>query len=419
MKKIPITKIEALEVLDSRGNPTVQATVWTKYGKSSASVPSGASTGTHEALELRDGDIKRYAGLGVQKAVKNVNTVISKKIVGMNACDQESLDTVMLTMDGTENKEKLGANAILAVSMAASRAAAQGRGIELYEHIGELAGKKPELVCVPMCNLINGGAHADSGLDLQEFMILPRAPRFSERLRVAAEIYHVLKKNLSRQGMVVAVGDEGGFAPRLPGNEEALDELVRAIKDAGYVPGKQVDLAIDAAASEFYDAKSEKYNLSADKTILDSKGLLEVYRKWMSKYPLVSIEDGFAEDHFSAWQEFTKNYGKKLTIVGDDLFVTSTKRLQMGIDEKLANAILIKVNQIGTVTETLDAVRLAQNNKFKVAVSHRSGETSDTFIADLAVGVNAEFIKTGSLARGERVSKYNRLLEIEKQLLSN
>ncbi len=413
MKKVLIKKIVASEILDSRGNPTVQAKVYTDSCIGVAEVPSGASTGTHEALELRDKDQKRYNGLGVLTAVSNINNQIANVLVGSNVLEQRSLDSKMLELDGTENKSRLGANAILAVSMAATRAASQAVGMELYNYLATLSSTKPKVEALPMCNIINGGAHADSGLDLQEVMIIPKAATFRERIRIASEIYHALKVNLKKAKMVTAVGDEGGFAPHLPNNESSIKEIIKAIKIAGYKEGKDVNLGLDVASSEFYDSKDKVYNLKAENKKLNSKQLLKVYEKWLSKYPIISIEDGFAEDDFEAWKAFTKEYGKKTIIVGDDLFVTNVKRLKIGIDEKLANAILIKVNQIGTVTETLSAIELAQKNNFKVAVSHRSGETSDTFISDLAVAVGADFIKAGSLSRGERIAKYNRLMEIE------
>ncbi len=413
MKKVLIKKIIASEILDSRGNPTVQAKVYADNYIGVAEVPSGASTGTHEALELRDKDQKRYNGLGVLTAVSNINEQIANVLTGCNVLEQRSLDSKMLELDGTENKSRLGANAILAVSMAVTRAASQAVGMELYNYLATLSGFKPKLVALPMCNIINGGAHADSGLDLQEVMIIPKATTFRERIRIASEIYHALKGNLKKAKMVTAVGDEGGFAPHLQNNESSIKEIIKAIKIAGYKEGKDVNLGLDVASSEFYNPKDKEYNLKAENKKLNSKQLLKVYEKWLNKYPIISIEDGFAEDDFEAWKAFTKEYGKKTIIVGDDLFVTNVKRLKIGIDEKLANAILIKVNQIGTVTETLSAIELAQKNNFKVAVSHRSGETSDTFISDLAVAVGADFIKAGSLSRGERISKYNRLMEIE------
>jgi len=417
MNKTNITRIQALEVLDSRGNPTVQATVWVGDIYASASVPSGASTGTYEALELRDKDPKRYGGLGVLKAVKNLDTIIAKELSGFDVVNQEKIDKKLLDLDGTENKSKLGANAILAVSMAASRASAIIQGKELYVILAKYFDYTPKSLPIPMMNVINGGAHADSGLDIQEYMIVPKGKVFKNNLRTGAEIYHVLKKQLQKQNQSVAVGDEGGFAPHLKGNETGCKELVSAIKTAGYIPGKDVFLAIDAAASEFYDKARNQYVLKCDNKKLKSSQLAKVYNAWIKKYPLISLEDIFAEDDFEPWANFTKSMGKNVGIVGDDLFVTNVERLQMGIDQKLANSILVKLNQIGTVTETINAIKLAQRNKFKVIISHRSGETSDTYIADLAVAVNAEYIKTGSLSRGERTSKYNRLLEIENQLI--
>lgn len=414
MKKKEIIKIEGLEVLDSRGNPTVAAWVYTKNNKAMAMVPSGASTGSHEALELRDNDKNRFFGKGVLKAVKIINTLIAKKLNGANVLDQAAIDKTLIALDSTENKTKLGANTILAVSMAAARAAAMAQGVELYEHLAGFFGYKPKAVsCIPMCNVINGGVHADSGLDVQEFMILPMGKKFKDRIRLAAEVYHALKIAIKTQGMVTAVGDEGGFAPRLKNNGSALDLLIEAIKSAGFVPGKDVGLAVDAAASEWYDNKTKLYSLKADGLNLNSLSLGNYYAEWFKKYPLISLEDGFFEDDFEAWKLFTQQYGKDILIVGDDLFVTNKRRLSEGITQKLANAILIKLNQIGTVTETFETIEMAKKNKFKVIVSHRSGETEDSFIADLAVAVSADYIKTGSLARSERIAKYNRLLEIE------
>jgi len=411
-----ILDVRGREILDSRGNPTVEVKVFLEGGVSAvASVPSGASTGTHEALELRDGDAKRYGGKGVKKAVANVNGAIKKALMGMDASDQRAIDGVMLKLDGTENKSKLGANAILGVSLAVARAASVAAGVPLYEHLrctfGITRTDKP--MPLPMMNVLNGGAHANFAIDVQECIIIPRMKTFAERVRAGSEVFHALAKLLKKKGYATTVGDEGGFAPKLPANEKAFGLLVEAIKAAGYVPGKDVMLGSDVAASEFYDAKTKKYEMKVDKKSLSSKQMIAMYAKWLKKYPFMTLEDPLAEDDWAGWAEYTKAAGKGVTIVGDDLFVTNVKRLQRGIDEKVANAILIKVNQIGSLTETIDAIQLAQKHKYKVAVSHRSGETADTFIADLTVAVGAEFIKTGSLSRSERLEKYNRLMAIE------
>jgi len=411
-----IFQIIAREILDSRGNPTVSTKVILNSGAIGvAAVPSGASTGTHEALELRDGG-KRYNGKGVLKAVKNVNEKIAPKIVNQEINSIEELDNLMLKLDGTKNKSQLGANAILSISLAAARAAASEKGQELYDYLAESFGFKNSFKTPQgMMNVINGGAHADSGLSIQEFMLVPQNKKMSERVRIGAEVFHSLKSLLKKNGQAVGVGDEGGFAPHLKGSEEALKFLMKAITNAGYRPGKDVNLALDAAASEFFN--QGKYNLDGKK--LSGRELAKVYLSWMKKYPLVSLEDPFAEDDWQSWQDFMLDLKKqkaKTLVVGDDLFVTNVERLQQGIDYKAANAILIKVNQIGSLTETMAAIKLAQANGFKVIISHRSGETADTFIADLAVATGADYIKTGSLSRSERIEKYNRLMEIEENL---
>ena len=416
MKKATITKICAREILDSRGNPTIETTVWAGAVSATASVPSGASTGTHEAHELRDGDKKRYGGKGVLTAVKNVNGPIAKKVMGMNPANQKLIDGVMLAMDGTPNKSKLGANSILSVSLATARLAARLENKELYQYLAGLYGYKPKNVPVPLFNVVNGGAHADSGLDIQEFFIIPQKGKFSERLRAGAEVYQQLKKNLAGKKLATSIGDEGGFAPHLGKNEKGFEVLSQAIKDAGYVLGRDFALGIDAASSEFFDAKSGTYDLTASGKKYTPKTIAGMYKQWFAKYHLQIVEDGCAEDDFIGWKAISAELGKKTILVGDDLFVTNIARLQKGIDEGIANAILIKVNQIGTLTETLQAIQLAQKNNYKVVISHRSGETNDDFIADLAVAVNADYAKMGSLSRGERLAKYNRLMAIEAEL---
>ena len=413
-----IKDIRAREILDSRGNPTVAVRVEVEGGfVGMASVPSGASTGVHEALELRDGDKKRYGGQGVLKAVENVNKIIGPKLRGMDVTLQRKIDDAMLSLDGTENKSKLGANAILGVSLAVARAGAAARGIPLYTYLRSVYGisRKGFELPLPMMNILNGGRHADFAIDFQECMIIPKMKKFAERVRAGSEIFHALGKILKKKGHVTSVGDEGGFAPRLASNEEAFELILDAIEAAGYAPGKDVGLGADVAASEFYDEDKKTYNLNVEKKVLAPAELIKLYEKWLAKFPLVSIEDGLAEDDWENWEDLTAKLGKKLTLVGDDLFVTNVKRLEMGISRKVGNAILIKVNQIGSLSETMDTIMLAQQNKYKVAISHRSGETADTFIADLAVAVGAEFIKTGSLSRSERLEKYNRLMEIEEE----
>ena len=412
-----IKQIQAREILDSRGNPTVEAKVILDNGVSgSAKVPSGASTGTHEALELRDGG-KRYGGKGVLRAVKNVNTLIAKSLVGEEIENLASLDQKMLALDGTKNKSKLGANAILAVSMALARVGAEAAKKPLYKYLREIykIKEKEWRLPVPMMNILNGGRHADNGLTIQEFMIIPRHKSMHERVRMGAQIFHALASILSQKGYKTAVGDEGGFAPELLNNERAVQVIMEAIKSAGWIPGKQVFLGLDVAASEFYH--HDKYYFLNNKQGWTSEKMIGLYKQWVKKYPLILIEDGLSEDDWQGWSKLTKELGKNLNLVGDDIFVTNVERLKRGIKEKIGNAILIKLNQIGTVTETIQAINLAKENGYKVAVSHRSGDTSDTFIADLAVAVNSEFIKTGSLSRSERVEKYNRLMEIEEEIL--
>ncbi len=407
-----IESVIAREVLDSRGNPTVEVEVRTAAGFGRAAVPSGASTGEYEAVELRDGDKKRYLGKGVLTAVKNVETVLAPAIQGMDALDQTSIDNVLIEADGTNNKGKLGANAILAVSMATARAAADVVDLPLWRYLG---GAQARVLPTPMLNILNGGVHADSGLEVQEFMVIPhRADHFSEALRMGVEIFHALKANLKKDGMVTAVGDEGGFAPRLGSNKAALEAVVKAIESAGYKPGKDVGIALDCALSEFYDEKLQRYTF--DKQEKTREEIVEIYKSWCADFPILSIEDGCAEGDDKGWKLLTEALGKKVQLVGDDLFVTNPKRFKKGIEGGVANAILIKLNQIGTVTETLDCIRMAQQHGYGAIISHRSGETEDTFIADLAVATNAGQIKTGSASRSDRVAKYNQLLRIAYQL---
>jgi enolase len=408
-----ITQIHGREVLDSRGNPTVEAEVTlADRNKGRAIVPSGASTGEHEAVELRDGDKKRYLGKGVLKAVENVNGKIAKALANMDAADQRALDQRMIELDGTDNKGNLGANAILAVSMAAARAAA-GYEAPLYRYLG---GAGANMLPVPMMNILNGGAHADNNVDFQEFMVMPvGAKAFSEALRWGVEVFHTLKAVLKKRGYNTGVGDEGGFAPSLKSNVEAIELVLEAIQQAGYKPGEQIAIALDPAASEFYQDGKYVFKKS-DKSARSSEEMVRVWAKWANDYPIVSLEDGLAEDDWNGWQMLTKELGGKIQLVGDDLFVTNVKRLQQGIDKKVANSILIKVNQIGTVSETLDAIDLARRNGYTSVISHRSGETEDTFIADLAVATGAGQIKTGSASRTDRIAKYNQLLRIEEEL---
>ncbi|KPJ59275.1 MAG: enolase [Latescibacteria bacterium DG_63] len=404
----------AREILDSRGNPTVEVDVVLADGSvGTGRAPSGASTGTYEALELRDGDKSRYLGKGVLKAVANVNETIAKELEDQYALNQASVDKLLIELDGTENKSKLGANAIVAVSMAIARAAAESFGVELFSYLG---GVSANVLPVPMMNIVNGGAHADNNADIQEYMILPAgAPTFSEALRMGAEVFHNLKEILVEKGHITTVGDEGGFAPNVKSNEEPLSLIMQAIEKAGYKPGEQVFLAIDAAASEFY--RDGKYVLEAEKKPEKTAAeLVEYYEGLASKYPIVSIEDGLSQDDWEGWKLITRKLGEKMMIVGDDVFVTNVKRFKRGIEEKAANAILIKVNQIGTVTETLEAIEMAKRAGFGTVISHRSGETEDTFISHLAVAVNAGLIKTGSLSRSDRIAKYNELLRIEEEL---
>jgi enolase len=411
-----IVKVVGREILDSRGNPTVEADVHLADGTiGRAAVPSGASTGEHEAVELRDNDKSRYLGKGTKKAAENVSKLISPALVGLDAADQTLVDHTMLKLDGTPNKGKLGANAILAVSMATARASAESEMTPLYRYLG---GVNARVLPTPMMNVINGGAHADSSVDLQEFMVAPvGAKSFAEALRMGAETFHTLKTVLKKRGYSTAVGDEGGFAPSLKSNEEALEVLIEAIQQAGYKPGEQIAICLDPASSEFYDKDKKKYVFKkSDKSEKTSEQLVEFYAKWVAQYPIISIEDGLAEDDWDGWKAMTDALGKKIQLVGDDLFVTNTERLQKGIDLGIANSILVKVNQIGTLTETLEAMRLAASANYTSVVSHRSGETEDAFIADLSVATNAGQIKTGSASRTDRIAKYNQLLRIEEEL---
>ncbi|MBM4287842.1 MAG: phosphopyruvate hydratase [Deltaproteobacteria bacterium] len=409
-----IVSVNAREILDSRGNPTICADVSLDVGvRAFAMVPSGASTGEHEALELRDGDAKRYGGKGVLQAVENIREVIAPELIGEDPLDQIRLDHLMIELDGTPNKSRLGANAILGVSMAVARAAAEALEIPLYRYLG---GVHAATLPMPMMNIINGGSHASNNVDFQEFMIMPvGGDSFAQALRMAAEVFHTLKKVLSGQGLSTGVGDEGGFAPDLKSNEAALQVIMEAIALAGYQAGTDIVIALDPAASEFYREGSYVFHKS-DGSRRDAAGMTALYQDLAAKYPIVSIEDGLAEDDWAGWRQQTVAMGDQIQLVGDDLFVTDVNRLQRGLDEKIANAILIKLNQIGTVTETLDAIRLAQQHGYRAVISHRSGETEDTFIADLAVATGVGQIKTGSLSRSERVAKYNRLLIIEEEL---
>jgi enolase len=411
-----ITKIIGREILDSRGNPTVEADVHLADGSiGRGAVPSGASTGEHEAVELRDGDKSRYLGKGTRTAATNIIAHIAPALLGLDAERQITLDHVMIQLDGTPNKSKLGANAILAVSMAAARAAAESQQTPLYRYLG---GAGASLLPVPMMNILNGGAHADNSVDPQEFMIVPYgAERFSEALRWGAEVFHTLKGVLKKRGYSTAVGDEGGFAPNLKSNSEALEVVLEAITQAGYTPGDQIAIALDPAASEFYDAAKKKYVFKkSDKSERTSDQMVQFWADWVRQYPIVSIEDGMAEDDWDGWKTMTDALGKKIQLVGDDLFVTNTKRLAQGIERGVANSILIKLNQIGSVTETLDAIKMASDAGYTSIISHRSGETEDAFIADLAVATGAGQIKTGSASRTDRIAKYNQLLRIEEDL---
>ncbi|GAB6087455.1 phosphopyruvate hydratase [Alkaliphilus crotonatoxidans] len=410
-----ISEIYAREVLDSRGNPTVEVEVYLEGGvMASAIVPSGASTGAFEAVELRDGDKGRYLGKGVAQAVKNVNEIIAPAIVGYDATDQVGIDKAMIALDGTPNKGKLGANAILGVSMAVAKAAAQALELPLFQYLGGVNAKE---LPVPMMNILNGGAHADNNVDIQEFMIMPvGAPSYKEGLRMGVEIYHNLKAVLKGKGLATGVGDEGGFAPNLSSNEEALQVIIEAIEKAGYKPGVDVKLALDVAATELYDEEKKVYNLSGEGITKTSAEMVDFYENLVNKYPIISIEDGLSEEDWDGWKLMTERLGNRLQIVGDDLFVTNTSRLEKGIKNSTGNAILIKLNQIGTITETLDAIEMAKRAGFTTVISHRSGETEDATIADVAVAVNAGQIKTGAPARTDRVAKYNQLLRIEDLL---
>jgi enolase len=410
-----IESIKAREVLDSRGNPTVEVDCVLEDGARGRSiVPSGASTGEHEALELRDGDKKRFLGKGVLKAVANVNNIIAPALLRQDATLQSRIDQLMISMDGTRNKSRLGANATLGVSMAVTRAAAASHRLPLYRYIG---GVKASVLPVPMMNIVNGGAHADNNVDLQEFMIMPvGAPNMSEAVRMGAEVFHQLKKILHDGGYSTAVGDEGGFAPNLKSNEEAIEFILKAIEGAGYKPSDQIAVALDAASSEFYDKKGKYVFKKSDKSAKTADEMVKLYADWVKKYPIVSIEDGLAEDDWDGWKALTRELGEKVQLVGDDLFVTNTERLARGMGMGVANAILIKVNQIGTLTQTLDAINMARKASYGIVISHRSGESEDTFIADLAVATNAGQIKTGSMSRTDRVAKYNQLLRISEEL---
>jgi enolase len=411
-----IVKVIGREILDSRGNPTVEADVVLADGSvGRAAVPSGASTGEHEAVELRDGEKSRYVGKGTRKAVANILGHIAPAVVGMDATDQTAIDQKMIKLDGSANKGKLGANAILAVSMAAARAAAASAGTPLYRYLGGVGART---LPVPMMNILNGGAHADNSVDPQEFMIVPYgAEKFSEALRMGVEIFHTLKAVLKKRGYSTAVGDEGGFAPNLKSNEEALEVVLEAIAKAGYKPGEQIGIALDPAASEFYDASKQKYVFKkSDKSERTSEQMVEFWVNWVNQYPIVSLEDGMAEDDWSGWKNLTDALGGRIQLVGDDLFVTNTARLSQGIEKGVANSILVKVNQIGSLTETLEAISMATKADYTSVISHRSGETEDSFIADLAVATNAGQIKTGSASRTDRIAKYNQLLRIEEEL---
>jgi len=411
-----IAQIHARQIFDSRGNPTVEVDVITQNGiLGRAAVPSGASTGKYEAVELRDNDKKNYLGKGVLKAVQNINTVINEELNGAYVLDQTTIDKTLIALDGTENKANLGANAILGVSMAAAKAAAEETGLPLFKYIG---GVNANVLPIPMMNILNGGSHADNNIDFQEFMVMPvGAKSFSEGLKMGIEVFHNLKEVLKKKGYSTNVGDEGGFAPNLKSNEEAIETVLTAIEKAGYKPGEDMFIALDAASSEYYDTKEKMYHLkksTGDK--LTSSQMVSYWKDWTKKYPILSIEDGFDEDDWKGWAELTKTLGGKIQLVGDDLFVTNTKRLSRGIIEKSANSILIKVNQIGTITETINAVDMANRASFTSVMSHRSGETEDTTIADLAVALNTGQIKTGSASRSDRMAKYNQLLRIEEML---
>jgi enolase len=414
-----IIDIHARQILDSRGNPTVEVEVITEEGAMGrAAVPSGASTGAHEAVELRDGDKKIYMGKGVLKAVEHVNNDIAEKLIGRDVFEQNDLDRLMLKLDGTDNKAKLGANAILAVSLACAKAAAIEANMPLYRYVG---GVNANTLPIPLMNILNGGSHADNSIDFQEFMIMPvKADSFSQALRMGTEVFHHLKNVLKKKGYSTNVGDEGGFAPNIPSNEEAIETVLKAIEEAGYKPGKDIYIAMDAATTEFYDEKTGLYTFKkSDGREMDSSAMVAYWKQWTDKYPIISIEDGMAEDDWKGWAELTKTIGSNVQLVGDDLFVTNSKRLQKGIDKGVANSILVKVNQIGSLTETIEAVNLATRNSYTNIMSHRSGETEDTTIADLAVALNSGQIKTGSASRTDRIAKYNQLLRIEEELGKN
>jgi enolase len=411
-----IRSVVAREILDSRGNPTVETEITLENNvRSRAAVPSGASTGTHEAVELRDGDTARYLGKGVLRAIENVNNIIAPALIGEEVLNQRNLDRILINMDGSPNKGHLGANAILSVSMAAARAAAAALGLPLFRYLG---GTNACILPVPMMNIVNGGAHADNTLDVQEFMIVPAgADSFSKSLRMGVETFHSLKSVLKKKGYATSVGDEGGFAPNVKSNEEAIELILEAIQKAGYKPGQQVYLALDVAASEFYEDNKYRFKKSSG-TILDSEQMIQLYEGWVRQYPIVSIEDGMAEDDWQGWIALTSALGEKIQLVGDDVFVTNAKRLQDGIADGVGNSILIKLNQVGTLSETMDTIELAKVDGYTTVISHRSGETEDSFIADLAVATNAGQIKTGSASRTDRVCKYNQLLRIEEELKS-
>ncbi|MBK9177509.1 MAG: phosphopyruvate hydratase [Flavobacteriales bacterium] len=410
-----IAKVHAREILDSRGNPTIEVDVWTDSGHMGrAAVPSGASTGAHEAAELRDGDKKRYLGKGVRKAVEHVNETLNNELHGALVTEQAMIDRALIGLDGTANKSNLGANAILGVSLAVAKAAASEAGLPLYRYVG---GVNASTLPVPLMNILNGGAHADNKVDVQEFMIMPvGAKRFSDGLRMGAEVFHALKAVLKKKGLSTNVGDEGGFAPDLKSNEDALKLVMQAIEQAGYKPGEDVVLALDCASTEFYDAKKKRYTLESTGDSLTSAQMVAMWADWAKRYPIVSIEDGMAEDDWEGWKKLTETLGGRVQLVGDDLFVTNTKRLGEGIEKGIANSILVKVNQIGTLTETIEAVEMAHRARYTSIMSHRSGETEDSTIADLAVALNCGMIKTGSASRSDRVAKYNQLLRIEEQL---
>lgn len=414
MPKIKL--VTAREILDSRGNPTVEAKVVLDNGiVAKSSVPSGASTGIHEAWELRDGDKGRYSGQGVLKAVENIKGEINKKLKGKNPLNQEVIDRIMIDLDGTENKSRLGANAILGVSMAVARAAAISEKMELYEYIAKTYGfSKKYSLPTPSFNIFNGGKHADTNLDFQEFMILPLSNwQFKDKLRAGSEIFHALGDVLKKSGLDTDVGNEGGYAPDIESSIQAIEMIVAAMIKAGYKPGEEIGLGIDVGSSQLYNEAKKQYIFKLDKAHFTTTSLVALYKEWWRKYPIISIEDGLSEDDWSGWREMTKALGDEMLLIGDDLFVTNEKRLRKGLKEKVANAVLIKLNQVGTLTETINTVKLAQKHNYKIMVSHRSGETCDDFIADLAVAIGAEYIKSGSTSRGERLAKYNRLLEID------